>query len=78
MRYYFCNAYPARGQPNTYYVTAKGSEPIGQTLCHSPKGTGINDDQSHKPQSRYGDAGSNFGNCTEQICPNDAIPPRKL
>ena len=78
MRYYFCNAYPARGQPNTYYVTAKGSEPIGQTLCHSPKGTGINDDQTHKPQSRYGDAGSNLGNCTEQVCPNDAIPPRKL
>ena len=78
MRYYFCNAYPARGRPNTYYVSAKGTEPIGQTLCHSPKGTGINDAETHKPQSRYGDAGSNLGNCTEQVCPNDAIPPRKL
>jgi len=76
MRYYFSNAYPARGRPNTFYVTEPGTEPIGQTLCSSSKGTGINGG-GHQPQSRYGDASGGLGNCAEQICPNDAIPPKK-
>jgi len=76
MRYYFSNAYPAHGRKSTYYVTEPGTEPIGQTLCHSSQGTGINGAE-HAPQSRYGDASGGLGNCTEQICPNDAVPPRK-
>lgn len=75
MRYYFAKFYEAAGRKDTLYVATPGTERIGIDLCHSPAGTGINS-PGHKPQSRYGNAAE--GDCFSQICPNDAIPPRKL
>ena len=79
MRYYFANAYPVKGRENTYYLVRPGpnANRAGRELCTSPKGTGANA-SSHSPQSRFGDAAEKRGNCFSQICPNDAIPPRKL
>lgn len=75
MRYYFAEFYPVRGKEDTYYLVPPGTERIGIDICHSRHGTGINA-SGHQPQSRYGDAAGDGGNCFEQICPNDAIPPR--
>ena len=80
MRYYFakyCESKlaPAMGQ-QMYYLITPGTERIGMEICRSGKGTGVND-AGHKPQSRYGDTTGEAGNCFKQICPNDAIPPRK-
>jgi hypothetical protein len=77
MRYYFAQLYPVTGKPGTYYQVTEGTEPFGLELCRARGGTGVNA-SSHKPQSRYGGTGPNGGNCFSQICPNDAIPPRKL
>ena len=77
MRYYFAKFYEATGNKNTYYLVTPGTERIGIDICHSGAGTGINA-SSHEPQSRYGDAASDAGNCFGQICPNDAIPPRAV
>jgi len=77
MRYYFAEFYPAQGKPLTFYQVTPETEPFGMELCRSKGGTGVNA-SSHRPQSRYGDAGTNGGNCFSQICPNDAIPPKKL
>jgi hypothetical protein len=68
MRYYFALFYPAAGRPGTYYQVTPGTEPFGVELCRAA---------SHRPQSRYGGAGAGFGSCFSQVCPNDAIPPRK-
>lgn len=77
MRYYFAKFYPARGKEDTYYLVTPGTERIGIDICHSRNGTGINaPNPPNLPQSRYGDAAGDAGNCFEQICPNDAIPPR--
>lgn len=76
MRYYFAKFYVAKNKPEkTFYWVTPGTERIGMNLCRSTQGTGLNE-QGHKPQSRYGDAAS--GDCFSQICPNDAIPPRKV
>lgn len=78
MRYYFAKYYEAKGRPEkTLYLVTPGTEHIGMEICHSGTGTGINA-AGHKPQSRYGNAAGDAGNCFEQICPNDAIPPRKV
>ena len=77
MRYYFARFYEATGKPNTLYISTPGSERIGMEICHTGAGTGING-PSHKPQSRYGNATAGEGNCFSQICPNDAIAPRKV
>lgn len=76
MRYYFARFYEAKSSKNTLYIVTPGTERIGMQICHSGAGTGINA-SSHQPQSRYGDAAAGEGDCFSQICPNDAIPPRK-
>lgn len=76
MKYYFANAYRMNGQPNGYFVVRPGQIRAGRELCHSAEGTGGNA-PSHQPQSRFGAAASGRGNCFGQICPNDAIPPRR-
>jgi hypothetical protein len=78
MRYYFAKYYESKepGEKTLYLATA-GTERIGMQICRSGKGTGINDD-THSPQSRYGNTAGESGNCFEQICPNDAIPPRNV
>jgi hypothetical protein len=79
MRYYFQNGYPMIGDKHSFYYVQPGTEPIGLQLCKSPIGTGVNDANRNvpkaKPQPRYFDASPGYGNCTEQISPNDAIPP---
>jgi hypothetical protein len=76
MRYYFARYYPAKNKADTYYEVTPGTERIGFDICHSAKGTGINAPKPpNLPQSRYGDATE--GDCFSQICPNDAIPPKK-
>ncbi len=77
MRYYFARFYEAKSAKNTLYIVAPGTERIGIDICHAGTGTGINA-PSHKPQSRYGNAAAGEGDCFSQICPNDAIPPRKV
>ncbi len=77
MRYYFAKFYEGKGGPKTLYVVTPGTEHIGLRLCRSSAGTGINA-PGHQPQSRYGNAATGTGNCFEQICPNDAIPPRAV
>lgn len=77
MRYYFAKFYPVKGKAETYYMVTPGTEPFGMELCRSKGGTGVNA-ASRQPQSRYGDASENGGSCFGQICPNDAIPPKKL
>lgn len=76
MRYYFADFYRKTGAADTFYRVTPGSERIGMELCRSGAGTGINA-ASHKPQSRYFNAAGDAGNCFNQICPNDAVPPRK-
>lgn len=81
MRYYFAKYYESKQPPivgeKMFYLVEPGTERIGLQLCRSGKGTGIND-AGHQPQSRYGDTAGAAGNCFEQICPNDAIPPRSV
>ncbi len=77
MRYYFAKFYEAMGSKNTRYLVTPDTERIGIDVCHSGAGTGINA-PGHKPQSRYGNAAGGEGDCFSQICPNDAIPPRKV
>jgi hypothetical protein len=74
MRYYFSGAYPVGTSERDYILIPSGTNPVGMEICRSPKGTGVNA-TSHKPESRHGDAG--VGDCQDQICPNDALPPRK-
>jgi len=74
MRYFFANAYQATGSNSTYYLSASGTEPVGNGLCPTPAGTGVNA-PSHKPQSRYGDAAPNRGGCQKWVCVNDKNAP---
>ncbi|MDP3069290.1 MAG: hypothetical protein Q8N18_03330 [Opitutaceae bacterium] len=76
IRYYFSTIYQQQGDPFAYYRVAPQSEPIGHGICRSADGTGINA-RDRSPQSRYGPAAANRGNCLGQICVNDAIPPKK-
>ena len=80
MRYYFAKFYDAKNtKEKTVSLVTPGTERIGMEICRSGKGTGTNAPQPpNLPQSRYGDAAQGSGNCFEQICPNDAVPPRKV
>jgi hypothetical protein len=75
MRYYFANAYEAKGEKNAFYIMRPGVKQVAVGICTSPDGTGGNA-PSHDPQSRFGPAAGGRGNCFLEICPNDAIPPR--
>jgi hypothetical protein len=81
MRYYFAKFYESKQPPvigqKMFYLVAPGTERIGMQICRAGKGTGVNG-ADHQPQSRYGDTAGDAGNCFEQICPNDAIPPRSV
>ncbi|HEX2854746.1 MAG TPA: hypothetical protein VHO24_16055 [Opitutaceae bacterium] len=79
MRYYFANAYPAKGLKDTYYVVrpGPGANRAGRELCKDPAGT-FHNAASNSPRPRFGDAADKRGNCFKYICPNDAIAPRKL
>lgn len=77
MRYYFANAYPVKGKQDTYYLVRPNANRAGREVCKTPAGTGANA-PGHKPQPRFGDSARGRGNCFNQICPNDAIPMRKL
>ena len=74
MRYFFAEFYPARGQPNTYYLVPPGTEPSGTGICEQADGTGVNA-PARSPQSRYSDATNSRGACRSWVCINDAIPP---
>lgn len=76
MRYYFSVLYQKRGDEKTYYKISPRSEPIGGHICSKAEGTDINDAQ-RSPQPRYGPAATGRGNCREQVCVNDLIPPKK-
>ena len=67
MRYDCSDAY-AKDYWRYYVVNCR--EPVGQNLCLSPDGTGVNA-PGHKPRPRYGDAGAGRGDCVERICVND-------
>jgi hypothetical protein len=58
------------GYGGRYCLFWECQEPVGQRLCNSPKGTGINQ-EGRKTGSRYSDAASGRGNCADQICVND-------
>ncbi len=45
-------------------------EPVGQNLCTSPDGTGVNQ-EGRKTDTRYADAASDRGDCVDKICVND-------
>ncbi|MBI5462977.1 MAG: hypothetical protein HY941_12400 [Gammaproteobacteria bacterium] len=78
MRYSFAKFYEKKNSADkSLYMVTPGSERIGMQICRAPLGTGINA-ADHQPQSRYGNAAAGEGNCFAQICPNDAIPPRKV
>jgi len=69
MRYHLADAYVSSSDPGVRYWVPD-DEPIGNTLCVSPAGTGVNA-AGRLPQSRYGDAQQ--GGCRHQICVNDAM-----
>lgn len=77
MRYYFAQFAESKAGKDKYYFLEPGTEPIGVLLCRDSHGTGVNA-AGRTPQSRYGDAAADCGNCFAQICPNDAVPPRKV
>jgi hypothetical protein len=75
MRYYFANLYEKKGADDTFYfITKKRAERIGEALCRSQKGTGINA-SSRQPQPRYGDALAGCGECADWVVFSDAVPP---
>jgi len=71
MRYDDAEGYtPQAGPANARYHS--GSEPAGFGLCTQSAGAGVND-ANHQPQSRYGNAAENRGNCAGQILVNDGV-----
>ena len=56
-----------------YYIGDKHTERAGLGLCRSRAGTGINA-SGRKPQPRYGDTNSGWGDCADWIVFNDAAP----
>ncbi|MDA8136843.1 MAG: hypothetical protein M0T82_19650, partial [Desulfobacteraceae bacterium] len=57
--------------PNIRYCLVwECQEPVGQGLCTSPTGTGVNE-EGRKTGSRYGNCASGQGDCTDHICVND-------
>jgi hypothetical protein len=74
MRYFFAQLYEKQGAGmGYYYISKKHTEHIGFALCHSITGTGINL-STRKPQSRYGDSYSGWGDCADWMVFNDSAP----
>jgi hypothetical protein len=67
MRYDMSRAYRSTSDNHVRYLAG---EVAGSKLCASPAGTGVNG-PGHSPQSRYGDAAPNRGNCKSQVCVSD-------
>ena len=75
MRYDTADAYVMKtfvGFRYTFYP----DEVPGAGLCDSAAGTNVNA-SSRQPQSRYGDAAAERGDCKHQIVVNDAVTPKK-
>jgi hypothetical protein len=77
-RYYFARLYEKiqagkRVANAYYYIGDKHTERAGLGLCRSRAGTGINA-SGRKPQPRYGDTNSGWGECANWIVFNDAAP----
>lgn len=71
MRYDSAWAYPSLTEPNVrYYV--KGEEERSVLFCSTHMGTGVNE-AGREPQSRYGEAANQRGDCIHQMCVNDRI-----
>ena len=68
MRYDISQAAFGGGGGGRFCLFWEGQEPVGQGLCTSSDGTGVND-PGRKPESRYYHAAK--GNCADQICVND-------
>jgi hypothetical protein len=68
MRYNAAGAYIPSGLPDFRVLV---DEFAGFQLTDHAGGTGVND-PNRLPRSRYGDAYSNRGECSKQICVNDA------
>ncbi|MGJ5818034.1 hypothetical protein [Paludibaculum fermentans] len=69
MRYDAAKGYPSQTDPDLRY---RSDEIPGHQLCNTTAGTGVND-PGHQPQSRFGPAAPNRGNCAGQILVNDAV-----
>jgi hypothetical protein len=75
MRYNVSEAYVSSVLPSLRFYAA---EYPGTTLTDMVSGSGTNL-STHRPQSRYGDADLNLGNCSVQFCVNDnANPPPRI
>jgi hypothetical protein len=71
MRYHFSLNYKAQSNPAKRYFT---SEYPGAVLTGFAEGTYTNSN-ARSPQSRYGGATSNRGDCSNQLCLNDKVTP---
>ncbi|MEK7469100.1 MAG: hypothetical protein AAB074_17135 [Planctomycetota bacterium] len=69
MRYDNAGGYPSLARAGEYYLHME-QEVWGERLCTSPEGTGCNA-STHRPQSRYGNAGESRGNCFHKFVVND-------
>ncbi len=58
------------GYGGRYCLVWECQEPVGQGLCTSRDGTGVNE-PGRKPTDRYSEASSDRGNCMDKICVND-------
>jgi hypothetical protein len=69
MRYDCSTAY-TKDASGRYCLLMDFGEPVGQGLCTSPTGTGVNA-AGRVPASRYGDAAADKGDCVDKFCVND-------
>ena len=70
MRYFLANTYPSAANNSLYYLVPAGTEPLGNSLCNTAAGTGVNDPK-RTPQPRYFDASPGRGGCQFWICVSD-------
>lgn len=73
MRYFVADAYEGNPDATRRYVTHEHS---GAGLCSDPSGSGVND-PARDPQSRFGAAAENRGDCAHQILVSDAVEAPK-
>lgn len=69
MRYDCSNAY-YKGPNARYCMIWTAKEPVGEALCTSAAGTGVNA-PGRAPACRYGDAAADRGDCIDKFCVND-------